>query len=200
MPRTSWQVKSEAKAMVGVSRWQTALTAVGSALIRYSCRHLAGQERQERELECQAEFEHILSRSDIDCKLHKTVFALLFAEDLARGNRLLPYEDGPEGSPLVPPNRMSGFAVIARYWWDHSSSLIHLTARRVRASLVVGVLACVVLSVLLGGLVGILASSGPIAALFACAGLLLLLAACRLTTERASRPRRPVPPSSRIVR
>jgi hypothetical protein len=200
MLRRLWQVKSQAKAVVGVSRRQTALNAVGSTLIRYSCRHLIGQERQERELECQAEFEHILGRSDITCKLHKTVFALLFAEDLARGNRLLPYGDGPEGSPLVPPNRTSGFAVIARYCWGHASSLIHLTTLRVRASLIVGVLACLVVSVLFGGLVGILASSGLIAAVSACAGLLLLLVACRLTTERASGPKRPVPPSSTVVR
>jgi hypothetical protein len=159
-----------------------------------------GQERQERELECQAEFEHILSIPDIKCKLHKTVFALLYAEDLARGNRLLPYEDGPEGGPLVPPNRASGFGVIAQYSWDHIASLIHVTARRVRASLIVGILASLVVSVLCGGLVGILASSGVLAVAFACAVLLLLLVACRLTTEQAPGPKRPVPPSSTVVR
>lgn len=186
--------------MTALSRWQTALNAVGTGLIRYSCRHLVAQERQERELECQAEFEHILSRSDIKCKLHKTVFALLYAEDLARGNRLLPYEDGPEGGPLVPPNRPSGFAVIAQYCWDHAASLIHLTARRVRASLIAGILTSLAVSVLSGGLVGILTSSGVIAVVFACAVLVLLVVGCRLTTERAPRPRTPVPPSSTAVR
>jgi hypothetical protein len=184
--------------MTGVSRWRSALNAVGEGLISYSCRHLAGQERDERELECRSEFEYILDRSDIKCKLHKTVFALLYAEDLARGNRLLPYEDNSDGAPLVPADRVSGFAVIAQYCWDHTASLINMTARQVRASLIVGIMACLGASVLCGVVVGILASSGVIALASACVVLVVLLAACRLTSERAPRPKRPVSPPSAV--
>lgn len=186
--------------MTSVSKWQAAINAVGAALIRYSCRHLAAQERQERELECQAEFEHILSNPNIKCTLHKTVFAFVYAEDLARGNRLLPYEDGPEGAPLVPANRMGGFAVLTQYCWDHAASLIHLTTRRVQGSLIVGILACLAVSVLFGGLIGIVASSGVIALVCACAVLVLLLVSCRVTTERAIGPKQPIPPSSAVRR